>query len=75
MVTVVSVDFAFWTEDLAGAVTTFIEAVADEPAEARELWLRGQASPRFERELARRGWTVRKAVELEPEKAGSVTGT
>ena len=66
MVTIVSVDYAFWTEDLAGAVMTFIESVADQPAASRELWLRGRASPRFEEELAGFGWTVRQAIELDP---------
>ena len=66
MLKVVSVDYATWQQDLAGAITTFIEAVADQPATSREIWLRGEASPRFQQELSSRGWTVREAVELDP---------
>jgi len=66
MLKIVSVDYAFWQQDLAGAVTTFIEAVADQPATTREIWLRGRASPRFQDEVSTRGWTVHEAVELDP---------
>jgi hypothetical protein len=66
MLKIVSVDLAFWQQDLAGAVTTFIEAMADQPATTREIWLRGKASPRFQDEVTRRGWTVHEAVELDP---------
>ena len=68
MLKVVSIDYAFWQQDLAGAVTTFIDSVADEPATTREVWLRGKASPRFQQELRERAWTVREAVELDPRK-------
>jgi len=66
MLKIVSVDYAFWQQDLAGAVTTFVEAVANEPATTREIWLRGKASSRFQEELDARGWTVHEAVELDP---------
>lgn len=66
MLKIVSVDYAFWQRDLAGAVTTFIEETADEPATTREIWLRGKASPRFRKEVHGRGWTVHEAVELDP---------
>ena len=59
---------AFWQEDLAGAITAFIDSVAGEPATTREIWLRGKASPRFQQELRQRGWTVRETVELDPRK-------
>jgi hypothetical protein len=65
MLKVVSVDYAFWQEDLAGAVKAFIDSVADEPATTREVWLRGEASPRFQQELRERAWAVREAVELD----------
>jgi hypothetical protein len=68
MLKVVSVDYAFWQEDLAGAITAFIDSVAGEPAASREAWLRGKASTRFQQELRERGWTVREAVELDPRK-------
>lgn len=68
MMKVVSVDYAFWQEDLAGAITAFIDSVAGEPATTREIWLRGKASPRFQQELRQRGWTVRETVELDPRK-------
>ena len=66
MLKVVSVDYAIWQQDLAGAITTFIEAVADQPATSREIWLRGNASPRFQQEVSSRGWIVHEAVELDP---------
>jgi len=69
MLKVVSVDYAFWQQDLAGAITTFVDSVADEPAASREIWLRGKASPRFQQELRERGWAVREAVELDPRKS------
>ena len=66
MLKIVSVDRAFWQRDLAGAVTAFIESVADEPATTREVWLRGTASTRFQDEVEARGWTVRQSVDLDP---------
>ena len=66
MLKVVSVDYAIWQQDLAGAITTFIEAVADQPATSREIWLRGNASPRFQQEVSSRGWIVHEAVVLDP---------
>jgi len=66
MLKIVSVDYAFWQQDLAGAVTTFIDSVADQPATTREIWLRGKASPRFQDEVSGRGWVVHEAVELDP---------
>ena len=73
MLKVVSVDYAFWQEDLAGAITAFIDSVAGQPATAREIWLRGKASPRFQQELRERAWTVHEAFELDLRKksAGS----
>lgn len=65
MMKIVSVDYAFWQQDLAEAITTFIESVAGEPATTREVWLRGKASQRFQQELRERAWTVREAVELD----------
>jgi len=66
MLKIVSVDYAFWQQDLAGAVTAFVEAAANHPATTREIWLRGKASSRFQDELGARGWTVHEAVELDP---------
>ena len=60
----VSADYAFWVEDLAGVFEIMAKRFADRDASSRELWLRGTASPRFVAEAADLGWTVRQSIDL-----------
>lgn len=64
LIILVSADYAFWVEDLAGVFEIMAGRFADRDASSRELWLRGTASPRFVAEAADLGWTVRQSVDL-----------
>ena len=64
LIIVVSVDYAFWQEDLADVITIMADTFTSQPASSREIWLRGKASPRFEREVGDLGWSVRQEIDL-----------
>lgn len=64
LIILVSADYAFWVEDLAGVFEIMAKRFADRDASSRELWLRGTASPRFVAEAADLGWTVRQSIDL-----------
>src|SRR4051812_35158022 len=51
-------DAAFWTESIATAAGGLSEQFQKEPAKVRDLWLVGEASPRFKDGLKAVGWTV-----------------
>ena len=61
---IVSVDDAFWVEDLGEVITLMAGKFDDMTAADRVLWLRGKASPRFEAELGDLGWSLRQQIEL-----------
>ncbi len=59
--------YAFWTEDLAAAVTKMANSFKERDVSGREFWLRGSASEQFEDELNRLGWKVRQQIQLTEE--------
>jgi len=64
LVIVVSADYAFWEEVLAGLIIAMDTTLDEQPAASRQVWLRGQASSRFKTEVAALGWTVREKIKL-----------
>lgn len=64
LVAIVSVDYIFWEEIVAGTVVAMDTTLDERSAVSRQIWLRGQASPRFETEAAALGWTVRENIGL-----------
>ena len=64
LIIVVSADYAFWEEILAGLVIAMDTTLDEQPAASRQIWLRGQASSRFKTEVAALGWTVRENIKL-----------
>ena len=62
---IVSVDYAFWTEDLGEVITIMAKKFAEQEAETRQLWLRGRASARFEEAVKDLDWTLRQRISLE----------
>jgi hypothetical protein len=52
-------DALFWTAEIADAANGFAATYAAEKATERQIWVVGEASPRFKDGAARLGWEVR----------------
>ena len=51
-------DAAFWTEPIAAAAGELAQTFQKDAATRREIWLVGEASPRFKDGMKALGWAV-----------------
>jgi hypothetical protein len=62
LISLLPVDYLFWTEGIATAARSHVDAHADLQVAGREFWFTGKTSERCRSELGALGWTVRDGI-------------